>query len=115
MLGTADWLSPEQARDSHDVDIRADIYSLGATFYFLLTGRPPFPEGTLAQKLILHQMREPTPVRNVRPEVPERLAAVLGKMMAKQPSERYQTPAEVVKALSAWTQTPIGNVWNCGR
>ena len=57
VLGTADYLAPEQALDSHAVDIRADIYSLGATFYFLLTGSPPFPEGSVAQKLIWHQNR----------------------------------------------------------
>src|SRR5262249_41784002 len=59
VLGTADYLAPEQALDSHAVDIRADIYSLGATFYFILTGRTPFAEGTVAQKLIWHQTRQP--------------------------------------------------------
>src|SRR5262249_6337893 len=63
VLGTADYLSPEQALNSHSVDIRTDIYSLGATFYFLLTGRPPFPEGRAAQKLVWHQTRQPKPVR----------------------------------------------------
>jgi serine/threonine protein kinase len=108
VLGTADYLSPEQARDSHDVDVRTDIYSLGATFYFLLTGRPPFPDGTLGQKLIYHQVKEPKLVRELRPEVPEGLAAVLAKMMAKEPAERYQTPAEVVDALKPWSQAPVG-------
>src|SRR5206468_3138222 len=71
VLGTADYLSPEQAIDSHTVDIRADIYSLGATFYYLLTGAPPFPEGSVAQKLIWHQNREPRPIKSLRPEVPD--------------------------------------------
>ena len=84
VLGTADYLAPEQALDSHNVDIRADIYSLGATFYFCLTGSTPFGEGTVAQKLIWHQTRQPKPVRQLRPEVPEGLAAVLDKMMAKE-------------------------------
>src|SRR5947209_1730504 len=86
VLGTADYLAPEQALDSHGVDIRADIYSLGATFYFLLTGNTPFNEGTVAQKLIWHQTRQPKAVRTVRPEVPAELAAVLEKMMAKDPA-----------------------------
>jgi serine/threonine protein kinase len=107
VLGTADYLAPEQAVDSHDVDIRADIYSLGATFYYMLTGRTPFGEGTVAQKLIWHQSRQPKAVTAVRPEVPQELAAVLQKMMAKQPAQRYQKPQEVADALAAWTQGTI--------
>src|SRR5438045_2689896 len=85
VLGTADYLAPEQALDSHDVDIRADIYSLGATFYFCLTGRTPFHEGSVAQKLIWHQTRQPKPIRSLRPDVPEELVAIVDKMMAKDP------------------------------
>lgn len=107
VLGTADYLAPEQALDSHSVDIRADIYSLGATFYFVLTGSTPFTEGTVAQKLIWHQTRQPKPIRTLRAEVPEQLAAVLDKMMAKDPAQRYQTPADVVTALNPWTQQTI--------
>jgi eukaryotic-like serine/threonine-protein kinase len=107
ILGTADYLSPEQARDSHDVDIRTDIYSLGATFYFLLTGRPPFPGKTVVQKLLYNQTHEPTAIRELRPEVPEEMAAVLARMMAKDPAQRYATPAQVVAALAPWTRTPI--------
>src|SRR5207248_2822145 len=92
---------------SHTVDIRADIYSLGGTFYFCLTGRAPFPEGKVAQKLIWHQVRQPTPVQSLRSDVPEGLAAVVVRMMAKSPEERYQTPAEVVEALAAFTAEPI--------
>jgi eukaryotic-like serine/threonine-protein kinase len=108
VLGTADYLAPEQALDSHGVDIRADIYSLGATFYYVLTGRTPFNEGTVAQKLIWHQTRQPKPIRTLRPQVPEGLAAIIDKMMAKDPAQRYQTPAELAEALAPWTQTPIG-------
>ena len=107
ILGTADYLAPEQAINSHTVDMRADIYSLGATFYFLLAGRPPFGDGTVAQKLVGHQMRTPTPIRELRPETPEGLAEIVAKMMAKDPAGRYQTPAEVYEALAPWTQTPI--------
>jgi eukaryotic-like serine/threonine-protein kinase len=108
VLGTADYLAPEQALDSHTVDIRADIYSLGATFYFLLTGKTPFGEGTVAQKLFWHQSRNPKPVRDLRPEVPAEVEAVITKMMAKDPANRYQMPAEVADALAPLTQTPIG-------
>src|SRR5216683_2849258 len=73
VLGTADYLAPEQALDSHSVDIRADIYSLGATLYFCLTGRTPFAEGTVAQKLIWHQTRQPKPIKSVRADVPDEL------------------------------------------
>jgi serine/threonine protein kinase len=108
VLGTADYLAPEQAVDSHTVDIRADIYSLGATFYTLLTGRTPFGEGTVAQKLLWHQSRHPRPVRELRVDVPVELDALIRKMMAKDPADRYATPAEVAEALVPFTQTPIG-------
>src|SRR5262249_43547876 len=107
VLGTADYLAPEQALNSHEVDIRADIYSLGATFYFCLTGRTPFSEGTVAQKLIWHQTRRPKPIRTLRPEVPEEIVAVIDRMMAKRPEDRFQTPMAVAEALEPWTQTPI--------
>ena len=69
VLGTADYLAPEQAIDSHTVDIRADIYSLGGTFYFILTGQAPFPDGSIAQKLLWHQSRQPTEIQSIRPDV----------------------------------------------
>ncbi len=107
VLGTADYLAPEQALDSHSVDIRADIYSLGATFYFCLTGSPPFQEGTVAQKLIWHQTRQPKAVKAARPEVPDGIAAIIERMMTKDRAKRYQTPAQVVDALAQWTAKPI--------
>jgi serine/threonine protein kinase len=105
-VGTADFSAPEQALDSSRVDGRADIYSLGATFYFLLTGRPPFPEGTMAEKLSCHRTREPAPIQQVRPDVPEGMAGVLAKMMAKEPDERYQLPSAVAAALALWAEPP---------
>lgn len=105
VLGTADYVAPEQTINSHDVDVRADIYSLGCTFYFLLAGYPPFPDGTIAQKLISHQTRSPTPIREIRPEVPEEVAFVLEKMMAKSLNDRYQTPSEIYEALLPWVQS----------
>jgi serine/threonine protein kinase len=107
VLGTADYVAPEQALNSHDVDIRADIYSLGATLYFLLTGRTLFPEGKATQKLIWHQVKQPTPLRQLRPDAPEELAAVVEKMLAKPRDARYQTPGEVIAALAPWTAEPI--------
>ena len=107
VLGTADYLSPEQAMNSHEVDIRADIYSLGATFYFLLCGRPPFADGTVTQKLLWHQVKEPEHIRANRPDLPVPLAAVVHRMMAKEPAQRYQRPQEVVEALVEWTAVSL--------
>ncbi len=104
VLGTADYLAPEQAIDSHTVDVRADIYSLGATFYYVLTGSPPFKEGTVAQKLIWHQTREPIPITQFRPEVPADLIAILEHMTRKSPGERYQIPEEVAASLEPWVR-----------
>jgi serine/threonine protein kinase len=106
-LGTPDFVSPEQAVDSHYVDTRTDVYALGATLYLLLTGQPPMGEGTAAQKLIWHQTRAPVPIRSLHPEVPEELARVITKMMAKDPARRHQHAREVAEALSPWTQTPV--------
>ncbi len=107
VLGTADYLAPEQAIDSHQVDIRADIYSLGATFYFLLSGKPPFEGGSVTQKLLSHQMQAPVSLKKLRPELPPDLIDIVEKMMAKDPQDRYQAPSEVVYALDAWTRTPM--------
>ena len=108
VLGTADYLSPEQAKSPENVDIRADIYSLGCTFYFLLTGRPPFPGGSLMDKLLRHQNEEPPPVDALRPDVPAALAVIVRRMMAKQPQDRYQTPAAVALTLTPFCRmTPV--------
>jgi serine/threonine protein kinase len=106
ILGTADYLAPEQARGDV-VDIRADIYSLGATLYFMLAGKAPFEEGSITQKLLWAQTKPPRPVRELRPDVPVELETILQKMMAKDHKERYSTPQEVADALSRWTSTPI--------
>src|SRR5207249_61128 len=87
--------------DPRTSDVRSDIYSLGCTLYHLLTGRVPFPDESVLRKLDAHRYREPEPVRRRRPEVPAALAAVVAKMMAKQPADRYQTAAEVAQALEA--------------
>ncbi|HBO45046.1 MAG TPA: hypothetical protein DD670_14175 [Planctomycetaceae bacterium] len=98
-LGTFDYISPEQARDPRVVDTRSDIYSLGCAFFFMLAGRPPFPEGTVLQKLLQHQADRPPEIAEFRPELPEEVSRVLRKMLAKDPSHRYQTPMELVEQL----------------
>jgi WD40 repeat protein len=100
LLGTVDYLAPEQADDARRADIRSDIYSLGCTLYHLLCGRPPFPKGSVVQKVMAHTEREPLSIRELRPDVPPRLARVVQRMMAKSPDDRYQTPDEVGDALA---------------
>lgn len=104
VLGTADYLSPEQARNSHDVDARADIYSLGCTLYFLLTGHAPFPEGTLAQRIAKHQTEMPRDIREDRPDCPQSLVNICKKMMLKKPENRFQTAREVASVLNHWLE-----------
>lgn len=112
VLGTADYLAPEQALDSHTVDIRADIYSLGCTMYFMLTGHPPYPEGTMAQRLMAHQTKDPAPIRDDRPDFPEGLETIVRKMMQKKPDDRYQTAKEVAQALTKWLMDNGGTSWS---
>lgn len=117
-LGTFDYISPEQARDPRTVDVRGDIYSLGCTFFFMLTGRPPFPEGTVLQKLLQHQGDQPPDVREFRPELPEEVSRVLRRMLAKDPKHRYQTPTALVEDLLDLAERlglhptgPMSRVW----
>jgi serine/threonine-protein kinase len=102
VLGTADYLAPEQALSSHDVDSRADIYALGCTLYFLLTGHPPFPEGTLAQRIAKHQTKMPPDIRDDRADCPNELIAICLKMMQKDPRHRQQKMREVADTLESW-------------
>jgi serine/threonine protein kinase len=99
MLGTPEYIAPEQIADAQSADIRADIYSLGCTLYFLLTGRPPFRASTLWDMLEAHKSGSAEGLNFVRTEVPTELAALVAKMMAKEPARRFQTPAEVAAAL----------------
>ena len=107
ILGTADYLAPEQAVDSSNVDIRADLYSLGATLYYLLAGRPLFPEGRTAQKLVWQQIKDPTPIQKLRPDVPAEMAVVIHKLLEKKPERRYATPLEVFDALAEWDMDEV--------
>jgi serine/threonine protein kinase len=99
MMGTPDYIAPEQAVDFRQADIRSDIYSLGCTLYFLLRGQPPFAGGTVVQKLLKHQQAEPEPLAKYRTDVPESVNAMLRRAMAKDPAQRYQTPQELADAL----------------
>ncbi len=133
-LGTFDYIAPEQARDPRNADVRSDIYSLGCTMYHMLTGQPPYPEGTALQKLLDHQGKTPPDPRALNPRVSEGLAAIMRKMMANIPEHRYQAaglllndlmrmasmlglqsvPAEGIvwkKLQAARPATPIGAIW----
>ena len=98
-VGTVDYLSPEQARDSSAADVRSDIYSLGCSFYHMLAGQPPFPEGGLGERIYKHLEAEPPDVRTFNPRVSAPVWEVLRKMLAKKPKDRYQTPSELLEDL----------------
>ncbi|MFO0904850.1 MAG: protein kinase [Pirellulales bacterium] len=102
VLGTADYLAPEQALNSHDVDVRADIYALGCTMYYLLTGHPPFPEGSLAQRIAKHQTQMPSDIRLDRPDCPRELVDLCVRMIQKKRERRPQSAQEVADKLRAW-------------
>ncbi len=98
-LGTFDYISPEQARDPRSADVRSDLYSLGCSLFFMLTGRPPFPQGTVLQKLLQHQGEEPPDIRTLRHDLPADLCHIVDRLLAKNPDARYQQPAELIAEL----------------
>jgi hypothetical protein len=101
VMGTPDYLAPEQALDAHAADIRADLYSLGCTFYYLLAGQVPFPGGTFMEKINKHSFDEPTPLDELHPGIPISVTDIVSKLMAKKPEDRFQTPGELAQALEA--------------
>lgn len=125
VLGTPDFVAPEQARHAKHADARADLYSLGCTFYFLLTGQVPFPADTVGEKLIQHMLEEPAAVHRLRPEVPQGITCVVRQLMAKRPEDRIQTTQELAELLATglqsgtWTMpgapTPLQRFFRIGR
>ncbi|TWT74200.1 serine/threonine-protein kinase [Allorhodopirellula solitaria] len=98
-LGTFDYISPEQAHDPRLADIRSDLYSLGCTFYYMLTGSPPYPGGTMLQKLLSHGNAAIPDVRDHREDASDELAAIIRKMLAKKPKQRYQNSQQLIADL----------------
>ena len=103
MLGTLDYASPEQLSDASKADVRSDLYSVGCTLYFTLSGRPPFEGGDVINKIFRQRLDDPEPLENVARGVPAAFAAMVRKLMAKKPDERYQTCEELQADLARWT------------
>jgi serine/threonine protein kinase len=95
-------MAPEQARDSRNVDIRSDIYSLGCVLYHILAGQPPFPDTNLISQMIRHATETPRPLKEFNPAVPDGLQQILNWMMAKEPGKRYATPERAAQALQVF-------------
>jgi eukaryotic-like serine/threonine-protein kinase len=109
IMGTPDYMAPEQALDTHRVDIRADLYSLGCTAYHLLAGQVPFPGGANVEKLLRHQLEQPRPLEQLRPDLPPGLLDTVRRLLEKDPAQRYQTPTELAQALvSLFAAGPAG-------
>jgi serine/threonine-protein kinase len=98
-LGTFDYISPEQARDPRTADVRSDMYSLGCTLYYMLTGRPPFPHGTVLQKLLQHQGDDAPDPRQYNDDLPQEVVTLMSRLMAKDPRKRFQQPSELIGEL----------------
>ncbi len=98
-LGTFDYIAPEQARNPRDADVRSDLYSLGCTLFYMLTGHPPFPEGTALQKLLNHGSQPPPDPRGWREDLSDQLYEIMMKLMAKRSADRYQKPVELINDL----------------
>ncbi len=121
-LGTFDYISPEQAKDPRNVDVRSDIYSLGCTLYHMLTGEPPYPDGTVLKKLLDHQSGEPPDPAKKNRRVSDDLSMITRKMMASDPKKRYQTPDQLTRdlmliagSLGLRGVSPEGLIWLSSR
>lgn len=104
-VGTVDYMAPEQARDSKAADVRSDIYSLGCSWYFMLTGQPPYPDGSVTNKITAHALNLIPDPRRINPDVPEAIVLVINRMLAKLPQDRYQTGRELLADLRAVVQS----------
>jgi len=102
LLGTPDYLAPEQARDARAIDIRADIYSLGCVLYHALTGQPPFPDKNLLSQMVRHATETAKPLKEFNPAIPDGLQQIINWMLAKKPEERYPTPERAAQALQVF-------------
>lgn len=108
VIGTPEFMSPEQAKNSSAVDQRSDLYSMGCTFYYLLIGESPFPNGTPLEKLLQHQMDAPRPVQLIRMDIPPEVATIVHTLLAKRPDDRFQSGAALANALEPWC-SDLGN------
>lgn len=104
-LGTPDYVAPEQALNATRADARSDIYSLGCTCYFLLTGRPPFPDGTVFEKLACHAARTPPVLSQFRDDIPPELERIVSRMLAKSPTDRFSSADDVARALAPFAKS----------
>ncbi len=111
VMGTADYLAPEQAINSHAVDARADIYGLGCTLFFAVTGRPPFCEGTLAQRIACHQTLKPPWLPDLRTDCPQQLARICQEMLQKSPDDRISSAAELIHQLDTCLDSSSSDDW----
>src|SRR5262249_4486874 len=102
LLGTPDYMAPEQARNARTADVRADIYSLGCVLYHLLAGQPPFPDTNIITQMIRHATETPRPLKDFNPAVPDGLQQIVNWMMAKDPAGRYPTPERAAQALQVF-------------
>jgi len=107
VMGTADFLAPEQALNSHNVDARADIYSLGCTLYYLVTGQPPFAEGSIAQRIAMHQSRDPKPLRELRADCPPLVESLCQRMMKKSPADRIPSCEKLLQAIEVCRESLV--------
>ena len=110
LMGTPDYMAFEQARDHHNADIRSDLYSLGCAFYFALSGRRPFIGSSLTELITQHLTVEAPPLGELRDDVPTGLVNVIRRMMAKNPNDRYQTPADLIAAVEPLCETRGANL-----
>lgn len=109
IVGTPDYIAPEQARNAHKADTRADLYSLGCSFFFLLTGQVPFGGKTVLEKLIQRELENPKPIEVLRPDVPAAIRSILGRLITRNPDDRFQSPMELAAALEAYLRSPVAD------